>query len=365
MADTTVNSALKVERWDADYFAEYIRDSGFKPYMGTGTNSLISVREDLIGKAGYQINIPLVTRLTGLGVTGNSVLEGNEETLGNYNCAVPVDVLRNAVVVTLREEQFTEIGIRNAAKDQLKAWSMDMLRGGLGATAAESAGIIDHLGAVFNAGTYSLYSAASEATKDAWLAANSDRVLFGAAKSNNSSNDHSASLTNIDNTSDDLHQDIVALAKRMAKTASPHIRPLKVEGNREFFVMFCPSQSFRDLKSNLSTVHQNAEVRGESNPIFQDGDLIYDGVIIREIPEIGVIADVGNGGTVDVAPNYLCGSQALGLVYAMRPRTKTQETDYEFRRGVGIMEMRGIRKMNFNNVQHGVLTVYSAGEPDT
>jgi hypothetical protein len=35
------------------------------------------------------------------------------------------------------------------------------------------------------------------------------------------------------------------------------------------------------------------------NPLFTAGDLIYDGVIIREIPELPTIPDVGAGGTVD------------------------------------------------------------------
>ena len=55
------------------------------------------------------------------------------------------------------------------------------------------------------------YGTASEAQKDAWLVDNADRVLFGAAKSNNSSNDHSASLANIDNTNDKLTPGAISL----------------------------------------------------------------------------------------------------------------------------------------------------------
>ena len=48
------------------------------------------------------------------------------------------------------------------------------------------------------------YGTATETQKVAWLVDNADRVLFGAAKSNNSSNDHSASLANVDSTDDKL-----------------------------------------------------------------------------------------------------------------------------------------------------------------
>ena len=57
-------------------------------------------------------------------------------------------------------------------------------------------------------------TAATEVQKDAWLVDNADRVLFGAAVGNNSGNDHSASLANIDNTAAKLTTNVISLAKR-------------------------------------------------------------------------------------------------------------------------------------------------------
>ena len=90
------------------------------------------------------------------------------------------------------------------------------------------------------------YASASEAQKDAWLVDNADRVLFGATKSNASSNDHSTSLANIDNTTDKLSPAMISLAKRIAQTASPKIRPIKTSEDEEWFVMFAGPQAFRD-----------------------------------------------------------------------------------------------------------------------
>jgi ribonuclease PH len=45
-------------------------------------------------------------------------------------------------------------------------------------------------------------------------------VVFGAAKSNASSNDHSAALANCDTTADKLTPDAISLMKRMAKQAN-------------------------------------------------------------------------------------------------------------------------------------------------
>src|SRR3546814_10179827 len=67
----------------------------------------------------------------------------------------------------------------------------------------------------------------------------------------------------------------------------------------------------------MSTVLQNAQERGDGNPLFNDGDLMYDGVIIRKIQEIPATGAVGTAGA-RVEPVYLCGAQALGIAWAKR-----------------------------------------------
>jgi len=137
-------------------------------------------------------------------------------------------------------------------------------------------------------------------------------------------------LANIDATADKLTAAVVSLAKRMARTAQPAIRPIRVNNEEEWFVLFCPSLAFRDLMKDqaiLDGLHYAWE-RGRDNPIFTAGDIIYDGVIIREIPELPVLPDVGAGGTVDVGPCYMCGAQAVGIAWAQRTRAITNERDY-------------------------------------
>ena len=46
MADTTTSTRLRVQQWDDSFFTEYVRESRFKPYMGTDENSIIQVKED-------------------------------------------------------------------------------------------------------------------------------------------------------------------------------------------------------------------------------------------------------------------------------------------------------------------------------
>lgn len=359
MAATTIASGNQVTNFRKKFFAEYVRDSLFGPYMGTDENSIIQLVEDLESSAGKIVSCPLVTRLTNAGVSGDNTLEGNEESLNNYNHDINVDQVRNAVKIGKMAQQSTEIDILQAARMMLKLWAMDDLR----------ADILQALGSP-NVDGVTAYASCSETQKDAWLAANrptatNGRVLFGAVASNGSTQDHSTSLGNVDSTTDVLKFAMLQLAKRLAKKADRHIRPVQTKKGREFYVAFCASMSFRDLKSDTATIHQYAGDRGADNPLFQDPDLMLDGVICREVPEIAAITGVGNG-SIDVEPNYLCGAQAVGVAWVERTKfVVKRDIDYDNQTGVAVGETRGVEKFSFNSVQNGVLTMYASGVADS
>lgn len=341
MTFTTVAAANTEELWDADFFKQYVRANRFKRYMGTDENSVIQIKEDLTKKAGDGITIPLITKLSGAGVTGNSLLEGNEEALGNYGHKIEVATRRNAVAVTDNDQQFTSIQLRDAAKPMLKLWAMEKLR----------TDIITALGS--KSGT--AYGSASEGTRDAWLVSNSDRVLFGDGTVGGYT-DHSADLLLV-TAGMKLTKEVVSKAKARAETASPIIRPVVVGEDSENYIMFVGSGAFRDLKTDLGTSLQNAQERGDNNPLWKDGDLMWDGVVIRKIQEIATIGTVG-ASSARLEPYFLCGAQALGVAWAQRTKSTTEVRDYGFVKGVGVHEMLGVEKLIYNSKDHGVLTGY-------
>lgn len=370
MTDTTAASALVAKQWDDTLHVEYIRENEFSPYMGKEMNSIIQVKEDLTKKKGDRIVLPFVTRLTNAGRTGNDVLEGFEENLDNYGFEIPVDTNRHAIVVTDNEEQKSAIDLRDSAREMLKFWVMERLRGGSSTdeTGADNLfGIIDNLMAIYDGTTYSSYTDADATARNTWLTNNSDRVLFGAAASNYSGV-HATDLQNIDDTADKLTATTLSLAKRLAKKADSRIRPVKTKGGEEWFVYFANSIAFRNLKadSTFSQATRESWVRGaptmgnsEGNPLMRGGDVVYDGVIVREVPEIPYLLNAG-ASSIEVAPGFLCGAQALGLAWAQRVKSTVNNTDYGFRHGVGVQEMRGLRKNFANNKQWGVFTHYTS-----
>jgi len=161
---------------------------------------------------------------------------------------------------------------------------------------------------------------------------------------------------------------IGSFAKRTAKLASPHIRPYKTKSGGEFFVMLCGPRAFRDLKADTVMQNANRDARPRdvsSNPLFQDGDMIYDGVVFHEVPEIPHLTNAGSSGTTDVEPCFLLGAQAIGIAWGQEPMFQTDlQKDYKFRPGVAIEELLRVQKLHFNGVQQGIVTTYVAAAPD-
>ncbi len=363
MATTTIATANEVKQWDSKFFMEYVRDNLFKPYMGTSENSAIMLNEKLGKMPGDAVTVSLIGRLTGANV-GSGTLEGNEEALDNYGHQINLSVIRNAVAINNFEEQSTVIDIRNAAKTALKNWCTDLMRDE----------ILEALHfQVANYGT------ATAANHDTWAAANSDRVIYvGQATTGN----HTTDLATLAAGTDTLDAATVSLARRKARAADPHIKPIRVNGSEEWFVMFCDPYAFRDLKNDttIQQAQREALARGQSNPLFKAGDIIYDGVIIREIPEIANKIDDGAGtwgagatadslataGTTSarVGVSFLLGAQAVGVAWGKRTKSTTETREYGFLNGVGIEEFRGTEKLIFNGADHGVVTVYSAAATD-
>ena len=363
MAETSAATGLTVQQWDDKFFMEHLSENRFKGEMGTSELNIIQVKEDLTKKQGDSVTFALVNKLTGAGVTNGATLEGNEESLDSRSYKLTIAERAHGVRSNRWENQISAIDLRKAAKMALKDWAMEDTR--------------DRIIAALGSINGTAYGSASEANKDAWLVDNADRVLFGAAVGNNSSNDHSASLANIDNTADKLTPGAISLMKRIAKTASPKIRPVKdtmAKNGRSYYVLYVPSLLFRDLRENTAVQQAQREVSltSENSRLFEGGDILWDGVIVKEIEDIAVLSGVGAGG-IDVGPAYFCGAQALGYAVAERWKSAEELFDYGRKKGCAIMEMGGIEKLTFGSgsgdtddlKDHGIVTGFFAAVADS
>ena len=362
MADTRVASGLTVEQWDDKFFTEYLTENRFSGEMGMSESSIIQVKENLMKKPGDRVNFALVNKLTNSAITGRDTLEGNEEDMASRSFEVAVTKRRNGVRVAEIDEQFSAISLRNAAKSVLKDWSMK-----------DTETLIIQALASKN-GTK--FADASETIRDAWLVDNADRVYFA---SGYAGADHSAGLTEQDTTNDKLTAaDISAMKYKALVTANPKVRPVRSESNgRHYFTLYCDPRVFRDLKQESSSpiiqAQREVNLEMENNRLFKGGDLLWDGVIIKEVhemySELGTpFANLGDAGTVEIGCAFLCGAQAVGAAYAKRWQSKQEVFDYGDKHGVAIEAIYGINKMQFGSgtgdtddlKDHGVITGYFA-----
>lgn len=385
MAETQIFSTLYDEKWDKKAIHEYQRDSQFLPYMGKGMGKPILYRP----MQARTDNIAFVPDLTGNFVAGNTALRGNESAAQAYHETVTAEYLRKGTMFTKREANFASFNVRDASKEIVtnfyknanRTRIIDALLSVRASTAAGDNlyyGLIEPSsnGPVINASTVDAkaittiegvsVTTASEAQKDAWLVANADRVLFGSLRANAVSGDHSTALGLVDTTDDTARASQISLLKRMAKQASPRINPFKVgEKGVEWFLYLTGSRGFRDLQADAAIRQADLEARerGMANPVFTGGELLYNGVIIKEVEEMPVIAGDG-ASSADVGVGFLLGNQALAYGVYQEMRSIADLTDYEFRQGLGTECADVFKKIFFNGKQHGVVTHYYAASAD-
>lgn len=362
MAQTYAATGLTPQLWDSDFFVDYVRSSRYRRYMGTEPSAIIQLKDDLTKKKGDTVTFALVNELTGNGVTGNSTLKGNEERLSSRSHAVTVDVLRHAVAVDDWDIQKSVIDLRNAARSQLREWAQKKLRDDI----TDALGQIDGVN----------YTSSSAAQRNTWWANNSDRVLAGTVANYAGA----AFATDIAKIGNSLTPESLSLMKRLAQKSSPKVRPVYVkEMDQEWYVVFIGPRAWRDLTEDNPTTNplilanRDARVRGVDNPLFTGDSLVWDGMILREIPEIDPLPDVSGSAGVAIEPVYLCGAQAVGCAWAQRTKSTTDTDDYEFLHGVGIQEIRRVEKLRFGTAagadtttpkDHGVVTGFFAATAD-
>jgi hypothetical protein len=361
------NELIKFRRTAA---IDFLRKSRFDPFMGSDSTSVIVRMSDLAGD-GKEINIPLVTQMTGAGV-GAGVLRGNEEQIDSYGFPIWADWGRNAVANNRAVNKESSFSIRSTARSLLSGWSRRIVRDDIIdallsiPTAAAQSGRLTATGGG-NRVNGVKWSAATTAQKNTWVTANQDRVVFGSVIANYSTT-FATAAANVDSTNDKMTAAVGSLAKSQAMqtgvdpnnpgsyNGKPKITPFQQKDkDQEWYICFLGSRAMRDLKADPVMFQANRDAREregadatKTNPIFTGGGLIYDGVIYLEIPEITqrlLLKGVG-ASSIDVEPFFLCGQGAFAYAMGQMPRPTTLEDgDYDFITGMGIEAQYGVGKI--------------------
>lgn len=385
MAGTSISAGNKVTRFQNKVAKEYVREGRFGPDTGSDENAIFQINRNL-----KKTSVPIVGKTKGRGAKGSEQLSGKEQPLANDNYDFKPTHKRQGITIDMEERELSEFDIFQEARPSLMGWMMELKRDEQ----------IQALLAIKAGDTYYNYggaegatdaSAASAANMDTWNTNNEDRILYGSQLANYNGGDHTASLATIDTTNDKMTASVLKLMKRRAQLCDPLIRPIRLKGDYPVFKVYMGSLSFRDLSEDDAIVKANREARPRvvtENPIFMDGDIWYNGMIVKEIPEIDKFIDDaasvddpfagvwGAGASGDnlktagnsssrVAPAFLCGAQSVVFgVGKLASFKRKKEDDYEFMAGVAIQAKHDIKKIYRGNKQHGIVTCFHSAAAD-
>lgn len=385
MAQSTIQSGNITTRFQKKVRREYVREGRFGPLIGNDENSVIQTNRDL-----KKISIPLIAKLSGSGVRGSSQLTGAEEALANFAATFQPRHVRNGVTLDNEEGEKSEFDLFAEARPALMRWMMElkrdqMIQAFMGIEADKT--YFNYGGGEDTGATGS--SAASATNLDTWNTNNQDRILYGSAVGNLTAGDHTTSLGTIDTTNDKLDTDMLTLLKRVAADADPLIRPIAINDDEPFYMFLVGKFAFRDLREDSVMRQSNREAmeRGKTNPLFKGGDLMWDNIIIKEIPDLDRFIDSTGSDLFDglwgpnaladdlrtagdsssrVSPGFFVGAQALAFVIGkMAKFNRRKEDDYEHLSGVAVTAKHDIKKIYYNNKQHGMVTSFHSASLDS
>lgn len=364
MSNTVSISAMRPELWQKELYQDVMEDLYFmrNGLMGEGANNIVQTKSELKKSNGDTVTFALTTKLSANGVTGDSELEGQEEAINAYSQSVAIDQVRNAVRLTGRlDEQTNAYDMRKDAKEKLATWLKEFIE----------RQIFLKLGGVTETDLVDI-NGVSYSARAAW--SNSPNIVPTAQENAGTGARYiCADASGLDSiaATDILTPALISRARVKAQTVSPHMRPLRVEG-KDYFVMFIHPWQAWDLKNASNSVwaqaQRDAQVRGNSNPVFTGALGIWDGVILYEhqyVPHIvgdGALNFSSSGQAVpngvDAFRAVLCGQQAAVFAQTKDSMEMVEETfNYKNQVGYATGLIGGIQKTAFNSLDYAVITV--------
>jgi N4-gp56 family major capsid protein len=358
MADTNypVDHPLSNKIWAKGLWHEALKQTAItKRFIGDNSDSLIQVKTELKKSGGDRVRVGLRMQLTGAGVQGDATLEGNEEALVTYTDNVFIDQLRHAVRsagkmseqrVTFEVREEARLGLADWWADRLDAWFLNQLTGNTAVTDTRYTG--------------------NQATT-----APSAGQLIGSGP-NADVGEGSLSAT----TTFSLQLREIDRAVTIAKTQTPPIRPLTVDGEKKYVLFIHPYQTYqlrRDITANNFFDVWKAAMQGGrigNNPILTGALAEYNQTLIYEDARVPVITGTPASGTASQFRRAVfCGAQAALMAVGRDTSASGADSpdmtwneelfDYKNKLGVEAGMIAGAKKAVFNSQDFATLAISS------
>lgn len=373
MATTSfgVNDALTVKRWGAKLFEETLKDTVVYRFIGKDGNNVFQIKDDLQKGKGDKITYGLRMQLTKDPHVGDATLRGEEEKLTTYSDSILIDLVRHGVAFSNIDmsQQRVLFDLRTEGKDGLKDYF---------------AGLWDYW--MFNQlccfTPGSSANGNNPATLLGWTGQNTPATIDSTHYLANAagSNDQAITAAGTNNVNQ-ISLSLIDSCILKAKTISPMIRPISVNGKKKYVLFIHPQQS-EDLRTNTATGQwldiQKAAMQGgdvSNNPIFTDAMGEYHNTVIVEGVRVtnGVSSVTSSLAVTTVRRCVFAGAQAGVLAYGRDAGAKgdpksppifwrEQADDYQQQLGISANFIGGMKASVFNSNVFGLIIapVYSA-----
>ncbi len=282
MADWTFTTAdaLTSQTWAKKWWIQAKTESYFygHGFVGPGQDNIIVEFSELEQNQGYQHTYGQIRELAGAGISGDSVMEGNEDTPDVYDDAITINQKRNAVrsAGKLSEQYPSDKGVRTWAEELLKRWMAALI----------DQDLFDAIGSSL---TKNLYGGDATATTD---------VAAG----------------------DYFTTSLISKAVAYCAKATPLIQGKSIKGKETFVCVISPDQAF-DLRTRdaaWAQAQREAQPAGDGNDIFTGKFGMWDGTVIHTHRRVAISTVWGSGADVNGAAALFLGLQAGAIAYAKK-----------------------------------------------
>ena len=339
-----VNHALSNKLWAKKLNVEALKETYFGKFMGEGASNMIQRKTDFETNAGDSVTIGLRVQLTGDGVTEGQTQQGNEEDLTTYNDKLAINELSHAVRTKNKnsiDAQRVPFNLRAESKDGLTDWYGNRLDTCMANQLTGNVLVTDP--------RYTGNNAITPATNIYRPGGLTDDAAV-----------------NADNTKTMKLQFLDHMLER-AKTMSPMIRPVKVNGKKKYLA-FLHDYQVTDLRTDAGAGQwldiQKAALAGgagKDSLIYSDALGEYRDVILHSWNRLPVGIKNDNTAAPSTRRGVFCGAQAaavgFGKEFSSGSHFKWIEElfDYERELGVSAQTIWGIKKSVYNGADFGVI----------
>ncbi|SFV11689.1 MULTISPECIES: N4-gp56 family major capsid protein [unclassified Methylobacterium] len=352
-----LNDALAAKLWSKSLSVEATKALDIAPLFGESAKSVIQIKTETQKGVGDKVTFGLRMQLAGNGFTSSDRAEGNGEQLSTMSDAITIDELGNVVGIRSKftiDQQRVPFNLRDEAKDGLSDWfqlrtSVSFFNHACGFTPANVVQVDGSGGVKFTGNN--VVTAAT-------------RVIRPNGKANDGALGAGDGLTlaQIDAA--------VEIAKTGGAAGAPKMRPVKIDGMGEMWVMYIHPTQVTQLRINAGAGQwldiQKAAMQGgeiTKNPIF-DGSLgVYNNVILRESQQVTLgVAPDGKTILPNVRRAVLLGAQAVTAAFGKGggpEKFRWNEELYDHKREleVSAWAIWGIKKTTYNGVDFAVIVI--------